>query len=244
MSTTTSPFRAAPDIYAHPGNVNRAEKVILDVGGRQFVTTVGSLVQRSGYFSDFFTGSWQDVKQADGSIFVDTDPGVFEHILKYLRRGVFPLAYDQKRGHNFALYADVLAEAQFFRTPKLENWLTAKLYLNCISFSTVWSPSYTHDKRNPDAKKTTVWGSDFTSTQMLKDETTKSHIFRCRHQLREGHPCTHSTCIPAPTYDEVDSSLWVEVGKSYAFHAGWASDTGKDFQEYWDRLTPPPPFKA
>ncbi|KAK3680839.1 hypothetical protein B0T22DRAFT_495130 [Podospora appendiculata] len=244
MSTTTFPFRAAQDIYAPPANVNHTEKVILDVGGRQFVTTLGSLVQRSGYFSDFFTGSRRDAKQPDGSIFIDADPAVFEHILQYLRRGVFPLAYDQKRGHYFKLYANVLADAQFFRAPKLESWLAAKLYLNCISISTIWSPSYTHDRRSPDAKKTTVWGSDFTSTQMLRDETTKASVFRCRHQLREGHPCSHTMCVPAPTFDEVDSSLWVEVGKSYTFHAGWASDTAKEFQEYWDRLTPPPPFKA
>lgn len=64
--------------------------ITLDVCGRKFITTVGSLTKRSEYFAAFIFSLWV----LPSYIFIDADPAVFEHVLKYLRRGVFPLAFN------------------------------------------------------------------------------------------------------------------------------------------------------
>jgi hypothetical protein len=41
--------------------------------------------------------------EADGSYFIDGDVALFEPILRYLRRGVLPLFYDNAKGHDLYL---------------------------------------------------------------------------------------------------------------------------------------------
>ncbi len=82
----------------------------MNVGGQKFTTTVGTLVDRSDFFAALFSGRWTVHKHADGSIFV------FAYILGYLRRGVFPLAYDEKTGeHDIRLYINLLPVAKYFQ---------------------------------------------------------------------------------------------------------------------------------
>src|SRR5437763_426520 len=94
------------------------EKIILQVGERRFVTTRGTLTQESGFFSSMLSGLW-DNAEADGSYFIDSDPLLFEHILRYLRRGVHPIFYDNLRGHDHALYQALLEEARYFQIGEL-----------------------------------------------------------------------------------------------------------------------------
>ncbi|KAB5578302.1 hypothetical protein GE09DRAFT_1052363 [Coniochaeta sp. 2T2.1] len=55
---------------------------------------------------------------------------LFDHILRYLRRGVLPIFFDQARGHDYALYLSLLEEARYFGIFRLEEWLANKRYLN------------------------------------------------------------------------------------------------------------------
>ncbi|KAK4175417.1 hypothetical protein QBC36DRAFT_216321 [Triangularia setosa] len=90
------------------------DQVTLNVSGQKFTTTINILVGKSLFFAQLLQGDWKSFLQEDDSIFVDSDPDVFQHVLQYLRRGVFPLIHDQKKGHNYKLYADILAEARYF----------------------------------------------------------------------------------------------------------------------------------
>ena len=60
------------------------------------------------------------------------DPELFEHILRYLRRGVLPVFYDSVKGHDHTLYLALLEEAKYFQVPRLVNWLRGKGYLQAI----------------------------------------------------------------------------------------------------------------
>jgi len=42
--------------------------------------------QESAFFAALFSGRW-DNADADGFFFIDADPDLFEHILRYVRRG-------------------------------------------------------------------------------------------------------------------------------------------------------------
>jgi BTB/POZ domain-containing protein KCTD9 len=102
-------------------STSAAGNSLQQVGERLFVTTRETLTRKSGFFASMLSGRW-DNTQADGSYFIDADPQLFEHILRYPRRGVLPVFYDNLRGHNHALYRALLEEARYFQTGQLENW--------------------------------------------------------------------------------------------------------------------------
>lgn len=79
----------------------------LKVGERIFTTTRDTL-SNSGFFSALISGPWEGDLLMDGSYFIDADPDAFEHILKYLRHGTFPLFYDNAKGHDHRQYLGVL----------------------------------------------------------------------------------------------------------------------------------------
>jgi len=62
------------------------QKVKLDVGGRQFATTLHTLTQIPDcYFGTAFTERWELELDQDGMFFIDRDPTAFPHILNFLR---------------------------------------------------------------------------------------------------------------------------------------------------------------
>ncbi|KAK4197647.1 BTB/POZ protein [Triangularia verruculosa] len=229
-----------PPILAHPSRPSAPpqynemlnaclEPVTLNVSGRKFTTTINTLNGRSLFFAQVFQGDWKSSRQEDGSIFIDSNPEVFSHVLQYLRRGVFPLAYDQRRGHDYKLYADILAEAKFFGIPKLECWLVDQLYLRCITSSTVWSSAYKDDRIQTGFQTTSVWGSDVISTQMVRQDVTTVRNSVCYHQAQDRTaPCSHRGCRVSAdgVKDDVETFRWAEVGRSIRFVQGWCIDTG------------------
>src|SRR3954471_305451 len=88
-------------------------QITLQVGERRFVTTRETLTAESRFFASLLSGRWGNAL-ADGSYFIDADPSLFEHILRYLRRRVLPLFYDKAKGHDYALYLALLEEAKYF----------------------------------------------------------------------------------------------------------------------------------
>lgn len=105
--------------------------ITLQVGERRFITTAETMTQESAFFAALLSGRWDDA-EADGSYFIDADPDLFEHILRYLRRGVLPIFYDNANGHNHALYLALLEEAKYFQIPRLERWLKGNRFLQAI----------------------------------------------------------------------------------------------------------------
>ncbi len=110
--------------------------ITLQVGERRFVTIVDTLTQGSAYFSAMFSGRWAEQKQADGSFFIDADPEIFEHILRYLRHRVYPVFYDKLKGHDHAKYLAVLSQAKYFLIRQLERWIEQKPYLSLFRVET------------------------------------------------------------------------------------------------------------
>ncbi len=202
------------------------EQVVLNVGGQRFTTTIGTLVDRSDFFAALFSGRWTIPRQTDGSIFVDADPGVFAHVLRYLRRGVFPLAFDEKTGgHDEKLYVDLLPEARYFQIPMLETWLEDELYLKCVEHISIW-------KRLSDTGLgTESWKSD-PGAQLVKRTVELRHSWMCpeelskdAHRFNYGHVGCH---LPDKlgAIDRSEKTEWVEYGKRLTFHKGWCCDEG------------------
>lgn len=106
-------------------------KVHLQVGRRTFVTTNDTLVGESGYFAALLSSRWSNSEE-QGSYYIEADPDLFEHILRYLRRGVFPIFYDNTKGHDYALYLALLEEAKYYQIQRLVNWLKKKRYLRAL----------------------------------------------------------------------------------------------------------------
>ncbi|VUC27807.1 unnamed protein product [Clonostachys rosea] len=109
-------------------------RITLRVGERLFHTTRGTLTGESGYFAARLT-RWNDV-DAGGSYF-DSDPTLFEVILRYLRTGMPPLFFDpDTQTHDLTRYAALLSEARYFQIPLLEAWIVEQKYLRVIEVET------------------------------------------------------------------------------------------------------------
>lgn len=66
-------------------NLKPMSRVILNVGGTRFETTYSTL-EKSIYFKSLFKYETDDLKE----IFLDRDPGIFKHVLRYLRDIHYP----------------------------------------------------------------------------------------------------------------------------------------------------------
>jgi hypothetical protein len=101
------------------------QPITLQVGERKFTTTPETL-KESEFLAAMLSGRWSAVK-IDGVYLIDADRALFEHILRYIRRGVFPLFYDGIKGH------ELEREADYFGIPTLLAWLKEKIYLVAVS---------------------------------------------------------------------------------------------------------------
>jgi len=96
----------------------QAKHVTLLVGERLFITARQILERESCFFASLLSGRWNSALLPDGSYFVDADPGLFKHILRYLRRGLFPIFRDIQKGHDHLLYLALLEEARYFQVTR------------------------------------------------------------------------------------------------------------------------------
>jgi hypothetical protein len=68
-------------------------RVVLDIGGYRYTTSVQTLRRLPGTFFDaYFSGSYTMDRSEDGSIFMDRDGKHFGQVLEYLRDGVVSAA--------------------------------------------------------------------------------------------------------------------------------------------------------
>ncbi|KAI2634777.1 BTB/POZ protein [Hypomontagnella submonticulosa] len=119
-----------------PSNTMDDERVTLQVGERRFTTLRGTLVTESTYFAARLSGRWHDSNE-DGSYFIDADPGIFEHILRYLRNGNFPVFFDLKTQMlDHAKYLALLSDARYFGIQRLVEWIEKKRYLEIVQIET------------------------------------------------------------------------------------------------------------
>ncbi|KAG6308129.1 hypothetical protein E4U44_007582 [Claviceps purpurea] len=135
-SDTAASDTAASDTRASQTGASHT-RIKLLVGERTFITTRDTLIRESPFFRRNFSGPWAEPPQ-DGIYFVDADPALFEHILRYLRQSVFPLFYRQSIGHNLGLYAALRKEAEFFQIQRLQTWLSQGRYLDAVHEKQGW----------------------------------------------------------------------------------------------------------
>ncbi|PWY86596.1 hypothetical protein BO94DRAFT_597322 [Aspergillus sclerotioniger CBS 115572] len=110
-------------------------QIVLEVGGQTFKTLRETLVHQSTFFASLLSGRWNS-KSPDGSYYVDADPNLFEHVLRYLRRGVFPIFYDyDKCRHDYHMYLALLGEARYFGIHSLGDWLKNEGYHDAVEVS-------------------------------------------------------------------------------------------------------------
>jgi hypothetical protein len=66
-------------------------KVILDVGGKRYSTSVETLTrEKNTFFTALFSKQWKLERDPDDkSIFIDRDGKLFQHILAYFRTGKY-----------------------------------------------------------------------------------------------------------------------------------------------------------
>ena len=88
-------------------------KVVLDVGGEMYSTSVETLTrEKNTFFTALFSKQWQIKRDpVDKSIFIDRDGKLFHHILNYLRTGKIPIdTMDDE-----SLRQSLINEAEYFR---------------------------------------------------------------------------------------------------------------------------------
>ncbi|KAI4185352.1 MAG: hypothetical protein LQ348_004376 [Seirophora lacunosa] len=81
-------------------------RITLLVGEKYFYTRKETLAG-SETLKGMLAERWSDKKEANSTYFLDMDPDVFTYILRFLRHDVYPLLYDNIKGHDFAIYAAI-----------------------------------------------------------------------------------------------------------------------------------------
>jgi len=157
-------------------------QITLQVGERHFITTHETLVAESHFFASLLSGRW-DNAQEDGSYFIDADANLFEHILRYLRRGVLPIFYDKMKGHDYALYLALLEEAKYFQITRLKDWLEKKQYL--LTLKTKYSAT---EIEGAEALLATL-GTDMEVEYFPAWSTKKVYICPRGIYVHRGNPC-------------------------------------------------------
>ncbi|KAI2624534.1 hypothetical protein GGS26DRAFT_593148 [Hypomontagnella submonticulosa] len=99
------------------------------VGERHFIALHDTLIRQSEYFAARYPNK-QDYYD---TVFIDTDPNIFEHIINFLRTGIYPLFFDvSTQTFDHAKYFPLLAESQRFGIKKLVDWIANKKYLSAV----------------------------------------------------------------------------------------------------------------
>jgi len=109
-----------------------SDRITLQVGDQRFTTTKSTLTPESGYFAALLSPRWPDQRDASGAYFVDADPALFTHVLRYLQRGLLPILYSSAAGHDYGTYHALLEEARYLQIPRLERYLARQDYHRAV----------------------------------------------------------------------------------------------------------------
>jgi phytoene desaturase (3,4-didehydrolycopene-forming) len=174
----------------------------LQVGQERFKARRSTLVEQSTYFKSLLSGRWNP--QADGSYFVDADPGLFAHILNYLRRpDIFPLFYDDVKGHDIPKYYALLGEARYFGIDALAEWIENRGYAKVLSYE------YSCKVMDRDDSRRTEEPSDTSLEYRLTGMPRKMWI--CPHELPshiDNVPRCERECYRFPPEQRRNSALF------------------------------------
>ncbi|CAF3618799.1 unnamed protein product [Rotaria sp. Silwood1] len=110
------------DIKAKLATTSIQGKVILDVGGDKYATSVETLTrEKNTFFTALFSKQWQLERDPDDkSIFIDRNGKIFTYILEYLRSNTVPPNVMK----DATLLSSLFIEAEYFRLHALIDILT------------------------------------------------------------------------------------------------------------------------
>lgn len=77
---------------------------------------------------------------------IDFEPEHFEHVLRYIRSGLYPIFYNDVSGHDVPRYLIVKTCAQQYGVKKLVDWITNKKYEAVVEkqYTTRWIQQKQH----------------------------------------------------------------------------------------------------
>jgi len=114
------------------------KRITLDVGGKHFRTSLGTLLATKGHFFEaMFAGRVPAQPEPDGTYFIDRDPKAFRYILNYLR-GTPPNVCVLSASERY----DLVEEAKFYRLDGLVDVLNSTYFETPRVFSWKPTPNY------------------------------------------------------------------------------------------------------
>jgi len=167
-----------------------SDRVALLVGERTFNTSLTTIAP-----SSVLTRLTTVHPPSEGPYFIDADPDLFAHVLRYLRTGIFPLFYSADGGHDEPMYHALLSQAKFYDIPKLEDYLISKDYLECVRRRT-WAKTITlcGEVQIDHLEELTHLNNE--TLTVLRVQQTQKKCHRCP-QGRWRHDGKKETCIKA-----------------------------------------------
>ena len=131
--TTTSAKRVVSEDAAAPtAKQPRAGRIVVNVGGKGFTTTVQTLTNAgNGYFAALLGTTGITLGADDDEIFVDRSAELFEYVLHWLRTHTLPAALKR----NVHLLSDVMNEAEYFGLDDMSSACQEAVPLSPRSFS-------------------------------------------------------------------------------------------------------------
>ena len=186
-----------------------SERIQLQIGESTFSTTKATIAE-----SLVLSTLVSLPPPEEGPYFIDADPALFQHVLRYLRTGMFPIFYDPDKGHDECLYLALLNQALFYQIDRLRDWIAGKSYLDAVT-------------RHTYARSITLYGEDqighLDELTHYKNETlriinvtqSRSKCFRCpkRNWKHDGHRqlCIHDRCLTSLTTENMKKTHDVEM---------------------------------
>lgn len=113
----------------------RPRTITLDVGGSLFKTLESTVTRHPSILA---TTIFEELDSrypynTTDPIFLDGDPDLFPHIVRYLRCMTFPLFWSVSDGFNYELYAALLGEARRWGIKPLVDWIIEEKYLKAVN---------------------------------------------------------------------------------------------------------------
>ena len=195
-NTPADTFRMAQETAA-------SDRVTLLVGERTFNTSLTTIAP-----SAVLTRLTTLHSPSEGPYFIDADPDLFAHVLRYLRTGIFPVFYSAGGGHDEPMYHALLSQAKFYDIPKLEDWLISKSYLESVRMRT-WAKTITLcGEVQIDHLEELTHLSNETLT-VLRVQQTQKKCHRCpqsnwRHNGKR-EACMKAGCVPLGRHPMIET---------------------------------------
>lgn len=122
LANVSSEEKEWKEIQIKLATTSLSGKVVLDVGGEKFTTSVETLTrEKHTYFTALFSKQWQLERDPDDkSIFIDRDGKLFHYILNYLRNNRISMEVME----NASLRQLLIVEAEYFHLHQMIFLLT------------------------------------------------------------------------------------------------------------------------